>query len=92
MKKKSKTANVNSPSNAKEAIEVEKEKADIGEVIYSVKGTMKKVEKVKVSSTEEYFRGIRNLQIMAITTVFIITAISPLRLLESRTTFDLTAV
>lgn len=52
----------------------------------------KEVTRIKVGYNELYDRKIRNLQIIAFSMVLIITFISPLQLLDSRTYVDFTAV
>ncbi|MBK5113452.1 MAG: hypothetical protein KGD59_05880 [Candidatus Heimdallarchaeota archaeon] len=63
------------------------------EVEYIVEGKiLKQVTKAKINFSEEFDKKIRNLQIIALVMVFVISLISPLRLIESRTYFDFTAV
>ena len=63
------------------------------EIEYIVEGkVLKQVSKAKINFSEEFDTKIRNLQIIALVMVVIISLISPLRLIESRTYFDFTAV
>jgi len=63
------------------------------EIEYIVEGkVLKQVSKAKINFSEEFDTKIRNLQIIALVMVAIISLISPLRLIESRTYFDFTAV
>lgn len=75
-----------STSKKKEVIEQE-------EIEYIVEGkTLKQISKAKINFSEEFDTKIRNLQIIALVMVAIISLITPLRLIESRTYFDFTAV
>ena len=66
---------------------------DQEEIEYIVEGkTLKQVSKAKINFSEEFDKKIRNLQIIAIAMVIVISLISPLRLIESRSYFDFTAV
>ncbi|MCK5047310.1 MAG: hypothetical protein KAS22_12065 [Candidatus Heimdallarchaeota archaeon] len=63
------------------------------EIEYIVEGKiLKQVSKSKINFSEEFDTKVRNLQIIALVMVVIISLISPLRLIESRTYFDFTAV
>jgi hypothetical protein len=62
------------------------------EVEYIADGALKKVKVATVNYAEEYDKRIRNLQIVAIALITIITLISPLRLFDSRTILDITIV
>jgi len=71
----------------------EKYKDKQDKIEYIVEGkTLKQVSVAITNFSEEYDRKIRNLQIIAIAMVIVISLISPLRLLESRSYFDFTAV
>lgn len=63
------------------------------EIEYIVEGKiLKQVSKAKINFSEEFDTKVRKLQIIALVMVVIISLISPLRLIESRTYFDFTAV
>jgi len=79
----------------KEEISTSKEKQvmEQEEIEYIVEGkTLKQISKAKINFSEEFDKKIRNLQIIALVMVVVISLISPLRLIESRTYFDFTAV
>ncbi|NHJ31497.1 MAG: hypothetical protein FK732_01415, partial [Asgard group archaeon] len=66
---------------------------DEEEIEYIVEGkTLKQVAKAKINFSEEFDKKIRNLQIIALVMILLITLISPLRLIESRTYIDFTMV
>ncbi|MCE7744306.1 MAG: hypothetical protein GPJ52_04130 [Candidatus Heimdallarchaeota archaeon] len=70
-----------------------KEDIEQEEIEYVVEGKiLKQVSKAKINFSEDFDTKIRNLQIIALVMVVIISLISPLRLIESRTYFDFTAV
>ncbi|NHJ49533.1 MAG: hypothetical protein FK733_17215 [Asgard group archaeon] len=65
---------------------------DETEVEYIADGTIKKVKVATINYAEEYDKRIRNLQIVALVLISLITFISPLRLFDSRTIFDITVI
>ncbi len=79
--------------NKKASPSKEKEEKEHTEIQYVVEGkALKQVSIALVNYSEEYDKKIRNLQIIAVVMVVIISLISPLRLIESRSYFDFTAV
>jgi hypothetical protein len=62
------------------------------EVEYLTDGTTKMVKLAPINYAEEYDKKIRNLQIVALIIVFLITLISPLRLFDSRRIIDIISI
>ncbi len=85
-KREEQTETSNSQEKSNEYIEGSK-------VEYMVDGQqLKEVVKAKAGYNELYDRKVRNLQIIALVMVLMITFIAPLRLLDSRTYVDFTAI
>ncbi|MHA1221396.1 MAG: hypothetical protein ACTSQB_06655, partial [Candidatus Heimdallarchaeota archaeon] len=61
-------------------------------VEYTTKEKAIQIEKAIVNYGEEYDKKVRNLQLAALVLVLIVTLISPMRLFDSRTVYDFTAV
>ncbi len=75
------------------ALSKKKDVEEQEEIEYIVEGKiLKQVSKAKINFSEEFDTKVRNLQIIALVMVVIISLISPLRLIESRSYFDFTAV
>ncbi|MBN1328877.1 MAG: hypothetical protein JXA54_05330 [Candidatus Heimdallarchaeota archaeon] len=77
---------------------IKKEKAitkeeQINTVEFNTKDAkIKKIGKLIVTYSEEYDKKIRNLQIIALILILVMTLIAPLRLFDSKKLFDITAV
>jgi len=65
---------------------------DISNVEFVEAGQLKVVSEVKEPFIERYTKMRRNLQLVALTLVLIITIIAPLNLLDSRSVLDITAI
>ena len=62
------------------------------EVEYVDTGTIKVVSSVKEPYIDKYTRMRRNLQLIALILVLVITIVAPLNLLDSRSVLDITAI
>ncbi|HUT79908.1 MAG TPA: hypothetical protein VMZ29_01800 [Candidatus Bathyarchaeia archaeon] len=70
-----------------------KKEEQINSVEFKTKDAKTKtVEKLAVAYSEEYDKKIRNLQIIALILILVMTLIAPLRLFDSKKIFDITAV